>query len=108
MLSGEAKALTRKAIELALQGDVQALRLCLDRIAPARKPTVRLDVPPVTTPTEITAAISAVLSAVGRGDISIDQAVGLTAVIEAARRSIETEQLEQRIATLEVCHASQS
>jgi len=32
-LEGEAEALTRKAVELALEGDVTALRLCLDRIA---------------------------------------------------------------------------
>ena len=37
MLAGEAEALTRKAIELALQGDTVALRLCLERIVPRRK-----------------------------------------------------------------------
>ena len=31
LLDGEAEALTRKAIETALEGDVAALRLCLDR-----------------------------------------------------------------------------
>src|SRR3712207_9112028 len=36
-LDGEADALARKAIELALDGDTVALRLCLERIAPARK-----------------------------------------------------------------------
>lgn len=33
LLEGEAEALTRKAIELALAGDMTALRLCLERIA---------------------------------------------------------------------------
>lgn len=37
LLEGEAEALSRKAIELALAGDVSALRLCLDRIVPPRK-----------------------------------------------------------------------
>ena len=32
LLAGEAGALTRKAIETALQGDVAALRLCLERL----------------------------------------------------------------------------
>ena len=37
LLSGEAGALTRKAIEMALAGDIAALRLCVDRIiAPQR------------------------------------------------------------------------
>jgi hypothetical protein len=34
LLDGEAAALTRKAIELAQDGDTVALRLCLDRLLP--------------------------------------------------------------------------
>jgi len=37
LLDGEAEALTRKAIELALAGDPMALRLCLDRIVGVRR-----------------------------------------------------------------------
>ena len=37
LLDGEAENLTRKAIELAKDGDLTALRLCLERIAPPRK-----------------------------------------------------------------------
>jgi hypothetical protein len=31
LLDGQAKALTQKAIDLALSGDLMALRMCLDR-----------------------------------------------------------------------------
>ena len=37
LLEGEAQALTRKALELALAGDTTALRLCLERIAPRQR-----------------------------------------------------------------------
>src|SRR6185437_8037184 len=37
LLEGEAQALVRKAIELALAGDTTALRLCLERVVPQRK-----------------------------------------------------------------------
>lgn len=37
LLDGQATALTQTAIDLALTGDMAALRLCLDRILPARK-----------------------------------------------------------------------
>ena len=37
LLDGEAEKITRKAAELALKGDLTAIRICLDRIAPARK-----------------------------------------------------------------------
>ncbi|MFT4795481.1 MAG: hypothetical protein ACJAVR_003795 [Paracoccaceae bacterium] len=37
LMEGEGEALGRKAVELAMAGDRVALRLCLDRIAPAPK-----------------------------------------------------------------------
>ena len=37
LLDGQAQALTQKAIDFALSGDMPALRLCLDRILPPRK-----------------------------------------------------------------------
>ena len=37
LLDGEAEALTRQAVTMALDGDATALRLCLERIAPPRK-----------------------------------------------------------------------
>ena len=37
LLDGQATALTQKGIDLALAGDMAALRLCLDRILPLRK-----------------------------------------------------------------------
>jgi len=37
LLEGEAEGLTRKAVEMALDGDTVALRLCLDRIAPLER-----------------------------------------------------------------------
>jgi hypothetical protein len=37
LLDGETEALTRKCIELAKEGDMVAMRLCLERILPARK-----------------------------------------------------------------------
>ena len=35
LLEGEAEALTRRAVEMALAGDAVALRLCMDRLLPA-------------------------------------------------------------------------
>jgi hypothetical protein len=37
LLEGEAEALTRQAVTMALAGDGAALRLCIERIAPPRK-----------------------------------------------------------------------
>lgn len=39
LLHGQSEALTQKAVDMALEGDTACLRLCLERIAPARKDT---------------------------------------------------------------------
>src|SRR5262245_60454176 len=49
LLDGQAEALTQKAIQMALDGDVVALRLCMERIYPPRKDRpVTLSLPPIT------------------------------------------------------------
>src|ERR671931_22659 len=37
LLEGEAEAIARKAIEMAKGGDMAAIRMCMDRLAPARR-----------------------------------------------------------------------
>jgi hypothetical protein len=101
LLAGEAKALTRKAIELALQGDTTALRLCLDRVAPVRKGTVRTYLPPVNTPGDLVAALGTISEAVTRGELTPDEGQSIVAILEGQRRAIETVELEQRIVRLE-------
>jgi hypothetical protein len=71
LMEGEANGLTRKAIELALGGDIQALRLCLDRICPPRKDRpISLKLPKVETIPDIVTAIGSTLEAVASGEIT--------------------------------------
>ncbi len=47
-LTGEAEALTRRAVELALVGDPTAMRLCIERILPpCRERAVKFVLPPI-------------------------------------------------------------
>jgi hypothetical protein len=102
LLDGEAERLTRKAVELALAGDGTALRLCIDRIAPPRKGrTVAIKLPKVKTSADVIAALAAIVAAVGRGDITPDEALQLSAVVEIQRRAIETVDHETRLANIE-------
>jgi len=62
LLDGEAEALTRKAIEMGLAGDLTALRLCLDRIAPARRERlVSFKLPTIATAADHPNAIAALI-----------------------------------------------
>src|SRR5258705_5458931 len=54
LLEGEAEALTRRAVELALAGDPTAMRLCIERILPpCRERAVRFALPPIESAADI-------------------------------------------------------
>lgn len=102
LLEGEADALTRKAIEKALEGDGAALRLCLDRIAPPRKDApVSFSLPPIRTAADTVTASAPLLDAVAAGDVTPDEAGRVMALLTAHKSLVEAGDLEARIAALE-------
>jgi hypothetical protein len=67
LLDEEAEALTRKAVELALEGDTVALKICLDRILPPRRERdVRVNLPSFRSPGDAGEVSAAVFDAVTR------------------------------------------
>ena len=102
MLEGQQEALTQAAIDKALEGDVTALRLCLDRIAPARKDApISFDLPCIETAQDAAEAARAILRAVAEGDVTPMEAATVMAVVEQFRRTLETTEVECRITALE-------
>ena len=102
LLDGEAEGLTRKAIELALAGDTMALRLCIERILPARKDRpVQLHIPEIEGVQDLTKATTALLRAVAAGELTLTEAAEVAKLVEAHRRTVETVELEQRLQRIE-------
>ena len=102
LLEGEHEALTRAAIDKALDGDTTALRLCLDRIAPPRKDSpVTFELPAIRSVEDAVAASSAILSAVAAGEVTPDEAGRVMSLLTAHKQLVETCDLESRLAALE-------
>lgn len=102
LLGGEAELLTRKAIDMALEGDSVALRLCMERIAPVRKDTpVVFSLPPMACAADAAVAAEAILKAVSEGSLSPMEAASVMALVETYRKTLETAELETRLSKLE-------
>lgn len=102
LLEGEAEILTRKAIEKAKEGDMTALRLCLDRIAPPRKDrTIALTLPEVAAPADILKAAGVILDGVVTGELTPSEGAELSKLLDGYRSALTTVDLEARIANLE-------
>lgn len=102
LLEGEAEALTRKAIDMALGGDTTALRICIERITPPRKDTpIQFELPPIDSAQDAGAAAKAILRAVAEGDITPAEGASVMALVDQFRRTMELGEIEARLAALE-------
>lgn len=102
LLEGEAVAITRRAIEAALAGDMAAVRLVMDRVAPPRKSRpLQIDLPDVADARGIAQAQATVVASVAGGEITPDEGMALSGLLEARRRALETEELAVRLQRLE-------
>ena len=102
IFEGEAEALTRKVIELALESDTQALRMCMDRLAPPRKDRhTPFALPPIKTAVDAVLASSALVEAVAEGELTPSEAAELGKLVETVIRGIKLTDVQERLARLE-------
>src|SRR5687768_1672877 len=75
LLEGEAETITRKVIDLAKSGDMTAIRMCMDRLCPARKDrAVTFDMPKLNRAADAVIASAAMVEAVAAGDLTPSEA----------------------------------
>jgi hypothetical protein len=102
LLGYEAEAIGRKAVEMAIQGDMAAIRLCMDRLAPARKDEpVTFELPPLEKPADSVAAAAALVTAVAEGELTPSEAAELAKVIDVYVRAMDTKGFDERLTKLE-------
>jgi hypothetical protein len=105
LLAGEAEALTRKAVEMALAGDPTAMRLCMERVLPpCRERTIKFGLPPIEgaligesdgpSARDVSRAMNAVTSALARGEITPGEAETIAGVVDTFVRAIEATKKE--------------
>ena len=102
LLEGQAEALTQKAISKALDGDSMALRLCMERIAPAPKDNpVSFALPQMNDALDASQAAGSVLTAVSEGNLTPIEATRVMGLIDSYRRTLELTEIENRLKVLE-------
>jgi len=101
LLEGECEALTRKAVELALDGDIQALRICLDRITPTLKATSKPIAARLPAGGSLAEQAANVYEAARLGKITTDEATALMGLIQGQIKIKELTDMEIRMAKLE-------
>lgn len=102
LIDGEAEALSRKAIALALEGDPHALRLCMERLLPKRNDRLlSLPLPPISGVQDILPALDAVLRKAAEGHITPAEAKSFGDLLSGYVRCYEQVAIEERLQRLE-------
>ena len=90
LLENEAEALARKVVDLALGGNIQALRLCFERLCPPRRDHgVAFDLPKIESATDALAASRAVLDSCAAGILSTGEAADVMGLIATHLRAVQ-------------------
>jgi hypothetical protein len=94
--------LVRKCIALAMQGNESAMRMCMERISPARRGAiVTMNLPPIKTAGDVDKAAENVTQAIRRGNLTPAEGGIMMNILESRSRVIERVQLESRLEKLE-------
>ncbi|MBN9454273.1 MAG: hypothetical protein J0I42_20240 [Bosea sp.] len=102
IMEADAEAMTRKLVELANAGDMTAMRICMDRLYPARRDrAVTFDLPKIETAADLTKATQAIMEAVATGDLTPLEADAVSRTVEAHVKAIEVTDLMRRLEALE-------
>ena len=102
LFEDEIEGICRKAIEEAKQGNIQAIKLVLDRILPPKKEaSIFIDLPVMKAASDILEAVHRVTIAVCQGEITPSEGEMLTRIIDIQAKAIEVTEFEQRLKNLE-------
>ena len=100
VLEGHGDDLVTKAVEMALEGDSQALKLCIDRAIPAYRPAAE----PINfemTGDTLTDKAESILLAVSQGDIDPQTGRALIDAIGSLVKVIDMDEVKRRLTALE-------
>jgi hypothetical protein len=104
LLGDAAPDIMERLIKMAGKGHPVALKLCVERMLPARAARdrwVELAVPVVAQASDLVTAAAAVIERAAAGEITLSEAKEFMALIDSQRRAIETADLAVRIEALE-------
>jgi hypothetical protein len=102
LMEGGAERIVQTVIQCANNGDMQAARMVLDRIVPARKDrAIVVDLPRIESPADIPAATQAILEATAAGELTPAEGASLVGIAESHRKAMEMADLEERVKALE-------
>jgi len=97
-----APAVAELCIDMALRGNIGAMKLVLERSIPiAKERPVDVRLPDLSSADACANALMGVVKALSAGELRIGEAASIAGLIDSQRRNLETRELESRLKALE-------
>jgi Family of unknown function (DUF5681) len=98
MLEGEPQAVMRRLVDTALDGDLRAIRLLIDRLEPVRKERpIEFNLPPVKEFKDSVAVFAAIGEAVAGGELMPSEAESLIRIVDRQVAALEKVEIREMI-----------
>src|SRR5260370_1731804 len=98
MFEGETEAIIRMALDKAREGDITAIRLCLERVFPRlRDRATVFDLPPINGAPEALTALTTIVAGARGGDPTAAEGSSLTKLVDHYPPALETKAFQQRL-----------
>jgi hypothetical protein len=99
LAGGEGEKILRKAIEMAMGGNVPMMKFLLDRILPKERP-IQLELPRLDHANDSVDAMAEIVDAVSSGQISPREAADIAQLVSAFTRAIDITEAQDEIESL--------
>ncbi len=97
-----AREVLKVVLDAAKDGDLRSAEFLLKHIWPARKgQPVQFDLPPMREVEDLVPVHSALMEAIGAGELTPEEGSAVSGVLDAHRRSLELAAISRRLAALE-------
>jgi hypothetical protein len=102
LLAARVESIAGKLIELAERGDMRAIRVCMDRLAPViRHQPIAVELPPIERPADSVEAAASIAAAVAAGELTATEAAELAKVVDVYVGALATRGFDERLTKLE-------
>ena len=101
LLENEAEYLARKTIDMAKDGNLGAMRMCMDRIAPTRNYAPGCELPHLQNAAASVEAMARIADAVSTGDLLPAEAAALARVVDNYLQALAAHGFDERLTRLE-------
>lgn len=97
------KELVATLVDMALAGDVKALKICIERLSPVMRehPLPAVKLPAIETPEDLPKATGALLQAATSGTMTPGEVAALSAAVRVHVDALQTADLAERVRLLE-------